>query len=139
MGRTWQEHVLHVFCPCSALVVFMCWTGNSMNNLLSYCGLIDAKIRASDKDLSVLCGNFQCHSEQTCKSEYLFEINSVRYLYIYSQENTKKKILQTKIMSLSFLCISIYLVNWNAFLYHNFFNTPKLDKVNKFGPPKKWL
>ena len=25
-----------------------------MNNLLSYCGLIDAKIRASDKDLPVL-------------------------------------------------------------------------------------
>ena len=24
-----------------------------MNNLLSYCGLIDAKIRASDKDLPV--------------------------------------------------------------------------------------
>ena len=24
------------------------WTGNSMNNLLSYCGLVDAKIRASD-------------------------------------------------------------------------------------------
>ena len=28
--------------------------GNSMNNLLSYCGLIDAKIRASDKDLPVI-------------------------------------------------------------------------------------
>ena len=27
---------------------------NAMNNLLSYCGLIDAKIRASDKDLPVL-------------------------------------------------------------------------------------
>ena len=27
-----------------------------MNNLLSYCGLIDAKIRASDKDLPVTKG-----------------------------------------------------------------------------------
>ena len=27
--------------------------GNSMNNLLSYCGLIDAKIKASDKNLPV--------------------------------------------------------------------------------------
>ena len=27
--------------------------GNSVNNMLSYCGLIDAKIRASDKDLPV--------------------------------------------------------------------------------------
>ena len=26
---------------------------NSMNNLLSYCGLVDAKIRASEKDLLV--------------------------------------------------------------------------------------
>merc|ERR1719350_437228 len=33
-----------MFCAC-----------NSMNNLLSYCRLIDAKIRASDKDLPVLC------------------------------------------------------------------------------------
>ena len=28
--------------------------GNSMKNLLSYCGLIDAKISASEKDLPVL-------------------------------------------------------------------------------------
>ena len=32
----------------------MCRTCNSINNLLSYCGLVDAKIRASDKDLPVL-------------------------------------------------------------------------------------
>ena len=31
----------------------MYWTYNSMNNLLSFCGLVDAKIRASDKDLPV--------------------------------------------------------------------------------------
>ena len=33
--------------------IFMYWTCNSMNNLLSCCGLVDAKIRASDKDLPV--------------------------------------------------------------------------------------
>ena len=44
MGRTWAEHGQNMFCACS-------FHGNSMNNLLSYCGLIDAKIRASDKDL----------------------------------------------------------------------------------------
>ena len=32
MARTWQEHVLPMFCPCSALVVFMFSIGNSMNN-----------------------------------------------------------------------------------------------------------
>ena len=36
-----------MFCACS-------FHGNSMNNMLSYCGLIDAKIRASDKDLPVI-------------------------------------------------------------------------------------
>ena len=41
-----SAHVLPMFCVCSFL-------DNSMNNLLSYCGLIDAKIRASDKDLPV--------------------------------------------------------------------------------------
>ena len=46
--RTWIKHGLPIFCPwaCS-------FHGNSMNSLLSYCGLIDAKIRASDKDLPV--------------------------------------------------------------------------------------
>ena len=46
MKTTGAEHVLPMFFACS-------FHGNSMNNLLSYCGLIDAKIRASDKDLPV--------------------------------------------------------------------------------------
>ena len=42
-----------MFSPCSELVVFMYSTGKSMNNHLSYCGLVDAKLRASGKDLPV--------------------------------------------------------------------------------------
>ena len=42
-----------MFWESSELAIFMYWTGNSMNNLLSYCGLVDAKISASEKDLSV--------------------------------------------------------------------------------------
>ena len=42
----------HVF-PRFELGIFMCWACNSMNNLTSRCGLVDAKIRASDKNLSV--------------------------------------------------------------------------------------
>ena len=37
-------------------------THNSMNNLLSYCGLIDTRISASEKDLpvySILVSNLQ--------------------------------------------------------------------------------
>ena len=32
----------------------LCFLGNSMNNLLSYCGLTDARMRASEKDLPVI-------------------------------------------------------------------------------------
>ena len=39
---------------CSELVVFMYWTGKSMNNLLSYCGLVDARINTYEKYISVL-------------------------------------------------------------------------------------
>ena len=35
------------------LVVFMYRTRNSMNNLLSYCWLVDARINATEKDLPV--------------------------------------------------------------------------------------
>ena len=44
------QHVL----PNFELGIFMYSTCNAMNNLLSYCGLVDSKIRASDKDLPVL-------------------------------------------------------------------------------------
>ena len=39
---------------CSKLGISMYWTGNSMNNLLSHCGLVELRIRASYKDLPVL-------------------------------------------------------------------------------------
>ena len=65
MGKTccvqkmfWMSETNNNFCtqhvlPRFELGIFMYWTCNSMNNLLSYCGLVDAKIRASDKDLPV--------------------------------------------------------------------------------------
>ena len=38
-----------------------------MNNLLSYCGLVDPRISASDKDLLVLCtGAFLDHCVHDC-------------------------------------------------------------------------
>ena len=39
-----------MYTTCSELVVFMYWTGKSMNSLLTYCGLVDPRISASDKD-----------------------------------------------------------------------------------------
>ena len=45
-----------VYTTCSKLGIFMYWTGDSKNNLLSYYGLVDAKIRAFDNHLPVNCG-----------------------------------------------------------------------------------
>ena len=43
--RTIYEH--NMFWACSELAIFMYWNCNSMNNLLSYCGIVDARISAS--------------------------------------------------------------------------------------------
>ena len=60
-----SEHAMYINCSeyqnkkqfmyttCSELEVFMYRIGNSMDNLLSYCGLVDARISASEKDLPV--------------------------------------------------------------------------------------
>ena len=62
---TSSEHVVYTNCflfsfvhseqfmyrTCSELVVFMYWTGKS---IFSYCGLVDVRINASDKDLPIL-------------------------------------------------------------------------------------
>ena len=53
---TEQGNVLHMFCACI-------FHGNSMNNLLSYCGLVDARISASEKDLPVSQGNLGLESK----------------------------------------------------------------------------
>ena len=67
MKTTSSEHVVYINCfecqnknkksimytTCSDLVLFMYRTGKSMNNLLSYCGLVDSRTSASDKDLTV--------------------------------------------------------------------------------------
>ena len=96
--RTWGEHVVHTNCflfliwhseqfmhtTCSELVIFMYWTGKSMNNLLSYCGLLDVRINASDKDIPVNTVNIQiwilnclhcCDTNRTFIRNLLFDID----------------------------------------------------------------
>ena len=55
MSKQKTIHVQHMFSSCSELAIFMYWTRKSMNNLSSYYGLVDAKIRTPGKDLPV-CG-----------------------------------------------------------------------------------
>ena len=45
-----------------------------MNNLLLYCGLVDAKIRASDKDLPVLFQYLQVPLDNMRQIHYLITI-----------------------------------------------------------------
>ena len=49
MSETISVH--NMFSPGFSLAFSCIENGNSINNLLSYCGLVDEKIRASDKDL----------------------------------------------------------------------------------------
>ena len=43
----WWEYIHNMFWACS----FCVRTGKSMNKLLSNCGLVDSRIRVSEKDL----------------------------------------------------------------------------------------
>ena len=49
-----------------------------MNNLLSHCGLVDAKIRASDKDLPVHKGVF-------FRTFYFPDLENLNFLGVLSQ------------------------------------------------------
>ena len=53
MSKQKTKNKQFMYTICSELAIFMYWTCNSMNNLLSYCGLVNARINASEKDLPV--------------------------------------------------------------------------------------
>ena len=60
MNITSSEHVVYTNCSefqnkkqFGTQHVNIFWTRNSMNNLLSDCGLVDTRISASEKDLSL--------------------------------------------------------------------------------------
>ena len=60
MSRTFSVHKLLfvlTFRPIHVHNMFLTWSGLRifMNNLLSYCGLVEARISASKKDLPVHC------------------------------------------------------------------------------------
>ena len=48
-----QNKKQFVYTTYSELAILMYWTANSMNNLLSYCGLVDARLSTSEEDLPV--------------------------------------------------------------------------------------
>ena len=46
-----QHSEQFMFTTCSELAIFMYWACNSMKNILSYSGLVDTRLSASEKDL----------------------------------------------------------------------------------------
>ena len=83
MTTTNSEHIVYINCSecqnknqfvyktCSELGLFMYSTGNSMNNLFSYCELFDARISVSEKGLPVLKSSlfsflWYCKPEDVC-------------------------------------------------------------------------
>ena len=65
-----QKKTKHfVYTTCSAIGIFMYWTGDSMNNLLWYCGLLDARMNAFDKDLPVLITVNNANLVSICKKK----------------------------------------------------------------------
>ena len=89
MGRTWA---------CS-------FHGNSMNNLLSCCGLIDAKIRASNKDLPVPYVRY--HNPLSIRNRSLI-------LIIHKVRIFPKKLLGNKEMNFKNGVINIQTVGYNV-------------------------
>ena len=86
--RTWIERVLPMFCACSFL-------GNSMNNLLSYCGLVDATISASEKDLPVRIASPPKSDDWRCSTHNIvFMTNDFFRLNLISFRLTPKVRLQ---------------------------------------------
>ena len=83
----------YVFGACSELAIFMNWTFNSMNNLLSFCGLVDARISASEKDLPVKVSKFQ---NEFIKSSFLpkYEAKNCKDFCLVVLHSTGQKSLQ---------------------------------------------
>ena len=64
-----------------------------MNNLLSYCGLVDARISASEKDLPVLknlLSSFYKHNSCTISGSFLRLLNNA---YAELSGNVEKEVL----------------------------------------------
>ena len=90
-----------MYTTCSELVVFMYRTGKSMNNLFSYCWLVDARIRASNKDSPVIA----VQNQQT-KPMILIHFKSVHNYYFINiaasgKENGSKSLKHVNLMNLT--------------------------------------
>ena len=88
----------------------MYWTGNSMDNLLSYCGLVDARISTSENDLPETKSIYVSNMFSTCSELGIFMYwtgNSLDNLLSYcglvdARISTSEKDLPVKTLFFSF-------------------------------------
>ena len=65
-----------------------------MNNMSSYCGLVDAKIRASDKDIPVLSMKINMILYVNCDDTYVLvnlQYNQILLIYNIFRQNMVKQ------------------------------------------------
>ena len=84
MSKQKQKNNLRTQHVLGELVVFMYRTGKSMNNLLSFCGLVDARISASEKDLPVQMVVFWCRKSRKLRQLDLYGIDIEFWLKDYN-------------------------------------------------------
>ena len=83
---------------CAQYVVNLYFSWNSMNNLFSYCGLTDSRMRASDTDLTVLNINgaivlrklFRISVRKNCSSCWDFFFSNFMMKDKYSSNEIRK-------------------------------------------------
>ena len=134
-----SEQFLHT--TCSELEIFMYGTGNSMNNLSSYCGPVDARIRASDKDLPVHNKKGEIMPQ---KKKRLFIDKIEKVMFLHKQGNMKETqttrhflssvyFLSSKENTFRFFTLFysiLYVLYWSR--QKHCFSTPNLDRGPKF-------
>ena len=133
-----------MFSPCSELGIFMYGTCNSMSNLLSYCGLIDAKIRASDKDLPVYPNTFRKIQDQSRSLNLrknsdisTFWLLCVYIIVVIKVAWIKRKIRSLGIIQLNYLCLVLLQVPKCFGLVQMFCARPKIYLDNGYCGSRK--
>ena len=119
--RTSGEHVVYINCflflfwhseqfmytSCSEFGNAMHWTWNSMNNLLSHCGLVDARISASEKDLPVTLQ----FSTWKLQAQNMGKTCCVHKLFWMSKNQTKTNLCAQHAHTM-FRAFSFHVLNW---------------------------
>ena len=97
MKTTSLEHVVYANCfffflnlhseqfmytTCSELVIFMYWTCNSINNPLSYCGLVDARMFLKKIYLYLVTALYYCMDRQRFSGYFCLE-NKFKKRYVF--------------------------------------------------------